>query len=979
MRLVRLPGLLGVMVCLSLGTLGIFAQQSTPARGQNPFETLQPAAEPSAPRPESPAPATSGQAPFEAPSATPEPPKPAGNDKIIEEIRFRGTRRVPQDTLRARIFSKKGDIIDEDTLRRDFMALWNTGRFDDLSLELEPGEKGQIVWFIVTEKQTIRDVTYPGIKSITVSEILDRFKERKVTISSGSLYDPTRIQRARVVLQEYLAERGRQFAEIDPVITPTPPSSVSVAFSVKEGPKVKVGRIDIKGNSVFNDRTVIRSMVHSRPFGVPYSIFLENLFSKSFDSVNLEEDTERLRVFYMQKGYFTAKVIDYKVVNRDIGGGKFRFPFFYMNKPGKRADISVEVEEGRQYVLGKATFTGMKLFKTQDYLLTQVFKMAPGDIFSTQKLQKGMEELTKLYGMYGYIDAVADPYPQPVPNTNKIDLNFEIEEGNQFYVRRIDFSGNTTTRDKVIRRELLLEEGDVYNTHLWDLSILRLNQLGYFETLKEKEAADIRRDPRNNTVDITLKVKERGKNTVGLQGGVSGIAGSYVGFNYSTNNFLGLGETLSLDTQFGDRTRSATLGFTEPYFMDRPISTGFTVYVQRFSYDQLREVSLTSNRNYTALGNLIGADNLLNYVSNGHGFTVFASYPMKKIPFGRLALTYGYDISTVKTLTSASKAYFEYYNFQSGISGPNSLSGIHTSKVIPSFTYNTVDSPMSPTRGKSFYVAAEFAGSFLGGNVNMVRPIVSATYYRHGFKPGHVIGARLLGSIMTGFGGKNAPPYSRFFIGGEQDLRGFYNYGVSPLAYVPSSASVPVLNSDGTYRMQKVLVDGVKTNMPVYMTIPVYQLTQPGGDTQAISNLEYRIPLVGPVTLAAFWDMGVNKVLFPGQLTMNEDRISELNSAYSQASFDRRILIAKGTQALRGSAGLEIQVIMPVVNAPFRVYWAYNALRAKTTLQTPIVADRSFFPNAASYSHAMINSGHGQSLQYEDPMRTFRFTVGRTF
>ena len=135
-----------------------------------------------------------------------------------------------------------------------------------------------------------------------------------------------------------------------------------------------------------------------------------------------------------------------------------------------------------------------------------------------------------MYGQFGYIDFVAEPSFEPVPNTDKIDLTLNFDEGKQFFVRRIDFSGNTTTRDKVIRRELLIDEGDIFNTRLWELSILRLNQLGYFEALKEEEAADIKRDTKTNTVDITLKVKERGKNSVQLNGGVSGIAGSFVGF-----------------------------------------------------------------------------------------------------------------------------------------------------------------------------------------------------------------------------------------------------------------------------------------------------------------------------------------------------------------------------------------------------------------------------------------------------------------
>src|SRR5205823_10883563 len=159
----------------------------------------------------------------------------------------------------------------------------------------------------------------------------------------------------------------------------------------------------------------------------------------------------------------------------------------------------------------------------------------------------------------------------------------------------------------------------IFNSRLWELSLLRLNQLGYFEVLKENEAADIKRNTQNNTVDITLKVKERGKNSIGLTGGVSGIAGSFVGFNYSTNNFLGLGETLSIESQLGSRMRDVSFGFTEPYFLDRPLQLGFVVYLRRFNFDQGREVSILSGQNLIPLFNQLGTDNLLNYIQNGHG------------------------------------------------------------------------------------------------------------------------------------------------------------------------------------------------------------------------------------------------------------------------------------------------------------------------------------------------------------------------
>src|ERR1041384_2933975 len=324
--------------------------------------------------------------------------------------------------------------------------------------------------------------------------------------------------------------------------------------------------------------------------------------------------------------------------------------------------------------------------------------------------------MRKLYGKFGYIDFVPEPNFDIVPNTDQIDLTLTADEGKQFFIRRIDFSGNTTTRDKVIRREILLDEGDMFNTQLWDLSILRLNQLGYFEVLKKEDAADINRNPQSNTVDITLKVKERGKNSIGMNGGVSGIAGSFLGFNYSTNNFLGLGETLSIESQLGTRMRDVSFGFTEPYFLDHPVQVGFVVYLRRFSFDQGREASILAGRNLIPLYNQIGAQNLLNYQQNSHGASVSASYLIPR-SFARIGVTYGYDVSNIVTETTAATNYFQYINF-SGVAGPNALTGVRTSHITPSYSYNTVNHPISPTGGRSLFISSDFSGSFLGGNVN---------------------------------------------------------------------------------------------------------------------------------------------------------------------------------------------------------------------------------------------------------------------
>lgn len=967
-----------------LGCAALFAQQPPAAQApkpqppkSNPFETIPQAAEPAPPAQPSTPPPVEAPKPGTPEGATPA-ATPAGPPAIqeIEAIEFRGVRRVPADTLRAMIFTKRGDQYDADSVHRDFMALWNTGRFDDIRVEREAGRTGWILRFIMAERRIIRAIKYDGNKSITTSEILDRFKERRVGLTVESQYDPNRVQRARNVLQEYLTERGRQFATVEPELRQVPPSSLEITFKMTEGPKVKVGNIDFLGNQVFSDRVVRRAMRNLRPIGLPRSVLFENLFAKTFDSTKLEEDQQRIEMFYKDNGYFVARANDPQVEIFDVGGGKFKLPLLHPNRPGKKANLTINIEEGRLYKLNNINFVGVKLFRTPETLMRPVFQMGQGDVFSTSKLRRGFEELRKLYGQFGYIDFVSEPNFEPIPGSDKIDLTLNFDEGKQFFIRRIDFSGNTTTRDRVIRRELLIDEGDVYNTRLWELSILRLNQLGYFEALKEADAADIKRDQNSSTVDITLKVKERGKNSIQLNGGVSGISGSFMGFSYATNNLVGLGETLSLSTTLGTRMRDVTLGFTEPYFLGRPMQVGFTVFMNRFDYNQAREASVFAGRDVTSLFNSLGSQNLLNYVNNSKGFTVFASYPLKR-SFARLGLSYGYTNQNVRTLTPAATNYYQYLNFLN-LSGPNQLDGIRSSTITPSYTYNTVNHPITPTAGKSLMVSLQFAGSLLGGNVNMISPVVDAKYFRKGLFPGHVIGMHFNGRYITGYGGKTAPPFNRYFMGGENDIRGFSIWGISPIAYVPSEAPVTLLNNDGSPRLQRIVnADGTSQFVGVTQNIPSYQLVTPGGDTALIGNFEYRIPIFGPVILAAFFDAGMNRLLNTNQLQINPDRIASLQNSYPDATIPNKAVVAIGTQKIRASTGLELQVMMPVVNAPFRLYWAYNPWIVREFLQSPILSDRSMFPNEASFRASLFQVG--QIYPYYERRSIFRFSVGRTF
>jgi outer membrane protein insertion porin family len=905
-----------------------------------------------------------------------------------------GNRRIPAETIRARLFTHAGDIYDQAAIERDFNSLWNTGYFDDLRFEREETPRGWRLHIYVKEKPTIREIKYEGLSSVSQSDVLDKFKERKVGLTQESQYDPTRVKKAEVVLRELLAAHGRQFATIRTEIKPIPPAAVGLTFFIKEGPKVKVGNIKFEGNKKVNSRTLRAAMKNLRPIGIPHSIFLENLFSKTFDATKLDEDAERVRFALQQQGYFKALVGNPQTNIRDVHGINWFMPF--KTKHGKVVDITMPVEEGERYRLHAITFSGNKAITNVD-ALRKIFKMKEGDIFNVDLVRKGLDELRKVYGSLGYINYTAVPETTIIDETKRlIDLRLDIDEGKQYSVRRIEFVGNTTTRDKVIRREIALEEGQVYNSQLWELSLLRLNQLNYFEALKPEQDSEVKQDNKENTVDITLKLKEKGKNSIGLTGGVSGLAGSFIGLNYETNNFLGLGETLRVEANVGSRERNLLFGFTEPYMFDRPLQFGFTVYTRKYNYNQAKEADIQAQQQLNLPTGLL--QTLQNFTQSSTGFTVSASYPLRR-SFKRLGMTYSFDNSSVDVFSDASRLYFESIAFR-GISGPNSLQGIVTSKVVPSFSFSTIDNPQHPHKGHSLFVASDISG--IGGNVQFIRPIVEYKRwtpmkgFRRNAEGNNSLGIRLQGSFITGYAGQVAPPFERFFTGGDNDLRGFDIRAVSPVAFLYDKASIPLTSPDGT----TVPVD---PNNPrrgtLTVPLPVQRLVFPGGDTSFNSNVEYRMPIVGPVTLAAFMDFGYNFALRQSQLRLSSVQFTDLNGTFfgcpavdptnnfaciggHQVAIGQDIKVLDHTNYVpRMSTGLELQVIMPIVNAPFRIYYAYNPFRMDTFVNPAPQITRDMFPagGAGDFTFQQTLSAFGTSYHLREPRKTFRFTVSTTF
>ncbi len=915
---------------------------------------------------------------------------------FISQIEFIGSRTYPRDTLLARIYSRKGDPYDADLLRRDFHALWNTAYFQNVELivQQDPHDKlGRIVIFYLEDRPVIREINFPGLKTVTKSDVLQANKQAKVHMEEEDRFDPTNIMKEVQVIKALLAEHGRQFAVVKPTYTRIPATpAVILDFNVNEGPKVKVGKIILQGNHAFTNYRIIRTMKNTRPYEIPLYWFGIPVMSKTYDEDKLDHDLATgVEALYQDHGYERALVET--PITKTVDVHRAGIPWLPLPwigaEHGKATNITIPIEEGAVYRMGVLHIVNANpekglYFKTQ--FLESLFPVKKGQIFDAGKARDTDKTYTDLYGTLGFVDFTVQPNTDADPKTHIINLTLSFDPGKQYYVRRIDFTGNSTTRDKVIRRALMLNEGDIFNKHLWDLSILRLNQLGYFNTIKDTDAT-INRDTGNGTVDITLPVKEKGKQSIGLTGGVSGLAGTFIGLNYQTNNFLGLGETLTVEADTGTIQRNFTFSFQEPYLLDRPIATGFSVFSTYFAYDQARETSILLGQQVNIPGNIAE-----NYNITSKGFSLFASAPIRQFSFARLGLTYQYSRSTITAYSAASTALFTALQFRS-LAGPSQLQGIVASSFTPTLTYSTVNNFYNPTAGKYFSAGLNYEG--LGGNVNLVSPNFELRYYHPINHHRNVLAFHLLTSFATGYGNQVTPPFNRFYTGGEDSVRGYDFYTISPWGFVPTleTSSVSffnptILNSQGQPTLQTLAV-------PVLHFVA----TRPGGDTMAVGNFEYRIPIVGNyLQMDAFFDAGLSGDLRSSQLLMNPTTLTAMRQDFPNAAFPHIripsiVPLAPGTNfALHDSTGIEFVVQLPIIQAPFRVYYAWNPNRLTNTIVEPTGA---YFLSPALKAglppevlqtqiipqlHTFITTepGHYPSFLFE-PSHTIRFTVSRTF
>lgn len=815
------------------------------------------------------------------------------NQRLVESVDIQGHRRLRKDDILYYVQTRPGDPYNEQQVQRDLQAILALGFFDKTKTRVltEDGARGGInVIFEVSELPIIRDLQFEGLKSVPESDVLKAFRERRVGVSKESIYDPVKARNAIRVLKELLASHGHPNATIEQRREEVSNTSTALTFVINEGDRVRVVDVQFEGNTTFSDKKLRGAMKYVKEAGLMSRLRGQDIL----DREKLEHDLRQVDNYMRSKGYLQARHGEPRV--ESVGPRRTGFPILplpFLSSTDEGLRVTVPIIEGKLYRLGDMKIEGNSIFSEE--AIRSYIGLQKNDVANGEKIGKALyENLKKIYGSQGFIEYTAEPTPTFKDNPQKpdegiVDFVITIEEGKQFSLRRLEFVGNTFTRDNVLRREVLLNEGDIYNQNAWEYSVVKLNQLGYFDPIDKDKDADFKTNEEEATVDINLKVTERGRQQISFNGGLSGIGGSFFGLEYSTNNLLGRGEILSLNLSAGNRQKYLQFSFTEPYIKNRPITAGFSLFgtTQKF-FGEGTFLSQNLNAQQGASGSTfdffnVSEENL--FTRTSYGGSLFVSAPLSEFyrkrrftQFSRVGASYQFSTSSV----TDPKVNSDPANPTQFIPVVYSQPSIITSRGTLSFVYDTRNGSIDPTQGKEISLSAALAG--LGGDVRTYQPTLSYTQYlpirnKRGDHP-HVFGFRLIASTVGSFAtsakvrGANSlafvdgvPIFERFFLGDEFSIRGYNVRSITPLApldtYVTSRNVVVASNASGA----PVAVPGVPASLANIGTFTgpsgnnIAQLprsfTPVGADTQLLGNFEYRIPVIGrTVSLAAFADIG---------------------------------------------------------------------------------------------------------------------------
>jgi outer membrane protein insertion porin family len=636
------------------------------------------------------------------------------------DVEYTGPGTVSKERILAQMRTRVGQPYSNEVVEQDIAALYKTGSIQNVRIFAQPQGDGLRVIVAVQTRSILREIQIDGAERVKAQRL-----RKEIKLKLNQPVNEQQLEEARQKIIEVYQGRGFTDVSVQFRIDPIDEKrgTARVVYTVTEGVKGAVSRINFEGNTHFSQK-VLRKQMKTR--GKTPISFLDK--SGRFDDVQLQQDIDKIREFYQDHGYIDVEVKDVRRERTEKG------PMV----------LTIVIAEGPQYHVRKLIVSGYQ--NTTEQRIRVLLKMKEGSVYSPKQLRDDAKAVADAYGSGGYVDLVVQPEGAPA-GPALIDVHYNIEEGVRSFVNRINIEGNTRTKDKVIRREVLVAPGDVFNTVRVDITKKRLDNLGYFAKVETyPEETDI-----PGRKDLTILVQEKRTGALSFGGGYSTIdqlvgfaeltQGNFDLFNWPS--FTGGGQKFRLRIQYGTQRKDFILSITEPYFLDRRLSLNGQVFYTEANY-------LSSE-----------------YDQRNYGFLTELRKPINTYTYATL----GYSLQDVDIFNVAISAS-DFIKSQEG--------STTESKIFSGVVYDSRDNPLLSRRGQRFTFSPYIAGGFLGGNTQVYGLDFEGSQYFHLPWDTILVINGEVATVSQWGNGNDVPIFDRLYLGGSNNLRGFPFREVGP-------------------------------------------------------------------------------------------------------------------------------------------------------------------------------------------------------
>ena len=621
------------------------------------------------------------------------------NRKLVEKITVKGNVRVESDAVRKRIQTHLGDTYSPEQLNSDLKAIYAMGYFEDVRIERQDHGDGLEIIYVVMEKPTVRRVKFKGNRIYEEQELFD-----VISTTTGSILNIFKLKADVAAIKTLYTEKNYHNCEIKYQTQRLENNQADILYTISEGDKLRIEHLVLEGNHNFSDKEILK---HIKTSERGFWSFITS--SGDLDRNELSQDVYRMEAFYKNNGFIDARVSD---------------PDVQFQKDG--ITVKFKIQEGEKFHFGTVAFEGEDLLFSRKEL-TDALTFKPGDLYSRDTLRNNMITVADMYADKGFANADAAPSISRDLDAKRVNVVFNIHKGEPVYFERIQITGNTKTRDKVIRRQIVAKEQERYSLSAIQRSMANLRRIDYFESVDVKPEKGSQEDRMN----LNVKIEEKSTGAFSFGGGYSSEDKLFGMVSVSERNFLGKGQVASLKSEVSSSSTKYTFSFTEPWLFDIPLSAGIDLY----NWDKEYEY----------------------YDKDSRGGAVRFGY--KIFDYTTVGLKYGYEDFTIENVEE------EYTDVDAG--------HYVTSSVTTSLRYDSRNAAFNPTKGSEHSVSVEYAGGFLGGEIDFTKYLVeTGWYFPLGWKFTGFLHGR--GGFLDDRSDDDIDiDYERFYLGGINSVRGY--------------------------------------------------------------------------------------------------------------------------------------------------------------------------------------------------------------